>query len=67
MCAWGQTGHLWARLDPLCPLTTGSPRQVVRVVAAWAEAARQWEAAGRPPLEEANDREVEGAVGELVS
>ena len=37
------------------------------LVGAWAEAARRWTAAGRPSLAEANDREAEGAVGELVS
>ena len=37
------------------------------LIDAWAEAARQWTEAGRPSLEETNDREAEGAVGELVS
>ena len=37
------------------------------LVEAWAEGARQWEAAGCPTLEDTNDREVEAGVGELVS
>ena len=37
------------------------------LVKAWAEAARQWNEAGCPTLDETKDREAEGAVGELVS
>ena len=37
------------------------------LIDAWVEAARQWREAGRPPLEEMDVREVEGAVEELVS
>ena len=37
------------------------------LIGAWAEASRQWKEEGRPSLAEANDREAEGAVGELVS
>ncbi len=35
------------------------------LVAAWAEAARQWQEAGRPTLNEADEVEIE--TGELVS
>ena len=37
------------------------------LIGAWAEAARRWREAGRPPLEEMNANEVESDVGELVS
>ena len=37
------------------------------LVAAWEEAGRQWEAAGRPTLDETNVRKVEASIGELVS
>ncbi len=38
------------------------------LIEAWAEAARRWKAAGRPPLEKANDvSAVETDVEELVS
>ena len=37
------------------------------LIEAWAEGARQWEAAGCPTLEDTSDKEVEVGVGELVS
>ncbi len=38
------------------------------LIGAWAEAARQWKEAGRPPLEKPADvGKVEAGVGELVS
>jgi len=37
------------------------------LVEAWAEGARQWEAAGRPSLDKTDVKEVEAGVGELVS
>ena len=37
------------------------------LVGAWAEAAREWEEAGRPSLDKADAKEVEARVEELVS
>ena len=37
------------------------------LIEAWADAARQWEEAGRPSLDKADVKEIEAGVGELVS
>ena len=56
----------WERVDSP---STRSKLEVASadLIGAWAEAARQWEAVGRPSLGGSDAEEVEPSVGELVS
>ena len=56
----------WEAKD--CPTTrSGLEATSADLISAWADAAREWEAAGRPSLEETSVEKVETGVTELVS